>query len=176
MKGWCGWAEDSRPGRVPFCGLVKSDSLACSIGPTYEFLLPMDESYNIQTKKNISAGTTAFWGGFFLRFGGNYCRHIFLGRILFEIRRELPPHNFGAHHAQQQNSARCRIKFRPSFPQKPKKTHRRHHGQLGISLTFPPHFFSYSPTGSTWLRHGVQFCQHQAYVLRLETYYGLRRR
>jgi hypothetical protein len=50
------------------------------------------------------------------------------------------------------------------------------HGQLGISLTFPPPFFSYSPTGSTWLRHGVQFCQYQAYVLRLETYYGLRRR
>ena len=51
-----------------------------------------------------------------------------------------------------------------------------YHGQLGISLTFPPPFFSYSPTGSTWLRHGVQFCQYQAYVLRLETYYGLRRR
>ena len=42
-----------------------------------------------------------------------------------------------------------------------------HHG----SLTFPPHFFSYSPTGSTWLRHGVQFFQYQAYVLRIETYY-----
>ncbi len=42
---------------------------------------------------------------------------------------------------------------------------RCHHGQLGISLTFPPPFFSYSPTGSTWLRHGVQFCQYQAYMI-----------
>ena len=27
--------------------------------------------------------------------------------------------------------------------------------KLGISLTFPPHFFWYSPTGSTLLMHGV---------------------
>jgi len=33
-----------------------------------------------------------------------------------------------------------------------------HHGQLGLSLTFPPLFFSYSPTGSTWLMRGVEFC------------------
>jgi len=31
------------------------------------------------------------------------------------------------------------------------------HGQLGLSLTFPPLLFSYRPTGSTWLMHGVEF-------------------
>jgi len=30
------------------------------------------------------------------------------------------------------------------------------HGQLGVSLAFPPPFFSYSPMGSTWLMHGIE--------------------
>ncbi len=36
--------------------------------------------------------STVFWGGFFLWFGGNWLHRI-LGWIIFEIRRELPPHD-----------------------------------------------------------------------------------